>query len=139
MGRDKIILRGLRLFGRHGVLKAERELGQPFTVDVSIQTSVEKAGESDDVRDTLDYSRVFAICKQVVEQEGPYNLVEKVATRIITDVLTEFEMAEFAMVRVRKPHVAFAATLRDAGVQIERCRQDIPSLVDNNINKNIKS
>lgn len=122
---DKVFLRGLRLFGRHGVLKAEHELGQPFLVDVELGTCVRKAGRSDDVEHTVDYSRVFGIVKQVVEGDRRHALVERLATQIATDVLIEFSTVESVLVRVTKPHVAFPATLRDAGVEIVRTRDDL--------------
>ena len=138
---DKIFLRGLQFFGRHGVLQAEAELGQPFVVDVELRTCLRKAGISDDVRHTVDYSHVFTIAKDVIEGGGTgsgsgsnddinkwprCNLVETLATRIATDILNDCHTVAEVTVSVSKPHVAFAATLQDVGVQIVRSRDDLP-------------
>lgn len=127
MGRDKILLRGLRLFGRHGVLPAEKTLGQPFVVDVEVHTDASKAGRTDNVEHAVDYRRIFEVARRVVEGE-PLNLVESVATRIAGGVLQNTRSADAVVVRVVKPHVAFPAHLGDAGVEIFRTRADLPTL-----------
>lgn len=55
---DSILLSGLIFYGHHGVLAAERELGQKFTVDVSLACDLRAAGESDALADTLCYATV---------------------------------------------------------------------------------
>jgi hypothetical protein len=47
---DRIILEGMVFHGRHGVLPAERELGQPFVVDVELRLDLRPAGLSDAAR-----------------------------------------------------------------------------------------
>jgi 7,8-dihydroneopterin aldolase/epimerase/oxygenase len=95
---DKVFLRGLKFFGRHGVLTSEAELGQPFTVDVELRTCLKKPGRTDQIEHTVDYSNVFNIVKNVIEGgggggsgegrgDGRYNLIESLASRIATDVL----------------------------------------------------
>ena len=147
---DKIFLRGLKFFGRHGVLNAEAQLGQPFVVDVELSACLRKAGMSDDVKDTVDYSRVFNIVKDVIEcggssgidntgvqkddsesgrkQQERCNLVETLAARIAAGVLNDCHTVDEVTVSVSKPHVAFPATLTDVGVQIRRIRNDLPDL-----------
>lgn len=124
MGRDKLLLRGLRLFGRHGVLKSERELGQKFVVDMEVQTDVSKAGETDDMKDTINYVAMYDIAKRVV-QGAPKHLVESVASEIANDVLREIEGVDEVRVRVMKPHVALPAVSDGIGVEICRCRDDL--------------
>ena len=146
---DKIFLRGLKFFGRHGVLKSEAQLGQPFVVDVELSTCLRKAGMSDDVIDTVDYSRVFYIVKDAIEGGGSScidkddrkdgsrsdrisqlrcNLVETLATRIAAGVLNDCDTVDEVTVRVSKPHVALPATLTGVGVEIRRTRNDLPDL-----------
>ncbi len=49
--RDKIILKGLVFFGRHGVHSAERQLGQKFVVDAELSTDLALAGAAPGVCD----------------------------------------------------------------------------------------
>jgi dihydroneopterin aldolase len=50
---DRIELRGLRARGRHGVLPAERELGQEFVVDVVLGLDTRPAAAGDDLSRTV--------------------------------------------------------------------------------------
>ena len=78
---DRIALEGMVFSGRHGVRPAEREQTQEFKVDVKLDTDLLEAGRSDRVEDTVDYRRVYAIAKDVVEGES-VQLIETLAQRI---------------------------------------------------------
>lgn len=108
--------------GRHGVLPAERELGQPFVVSVELYLDLRPAGRSDDLTETVDYGEVHRLARQVVEGE-PANLVETVAERIASAVLEEHPLVEAARVKVEKPHVRLDDTVLDgSAVEILRRR-----------------
>ena len=47
--RDRVVLRGLRGFGRHGVLESERRMGQTFLVDIALELDTRQAASTDDV------------------------------------------------------------------------------------------
>ena len=51
---DRILLEGMVFHGRHGTLPAERELGQPFVVDLELRLNLRPAGLSDDLEQTVD-------------------------------------------------------------------------------------
>jgi len=55
---DTLLLSGLVFYGRHGVLPAERTLGQKFVVDLQLSCNLRPAGQSDDVVDTICYATV---------------------------------------------------------------------------------
>ena len=56
MSADRIVVRGIEAFGYHGVLPEERVQGQPFVVDLMVQTDVSDAAATDDLSGTVDYS-----------------------------------------------------------------------------------
>lgn len=120
--RDKIVMRGLRFYGRHGVLRAEQQLGQRFEVDLTITTDLRKPCRTDDIKDTLDYTRVFHIVKDTVEG-APKQLIESVAGEIADCVLREMPMAHGITVAVCKPHVALPGVFDTVGVEIFRERE----------------
>lgn len=121
--RDRLLVHGLRLFGRHGVLPAEKSLGQQFVIDVDVYTCTRRAGKSDDFAHTLNYVKVFEAAQRVVQ--GPScDLVEHVAQRVADDVLRELADAQSVRVCVKKPHVALPAVLDYVGVEIWRDRGD---------------
>ena len=116
------MLEGMVFHGRHGTLPAERELGQPFIVDVELSLDLRPAGLSDDLAQTLDYGEVHRITRDIVEGE-PFNLTETVAERIATAILEEYLLVEVVRVRVAKPQVRLDDTvLAGSAVEIARRR-----------------
>ena len=72
---DAIALRGIRARGRHGVLPAERELGQEFQVDVTLFLDTAPAAAGDDLALTVNYGELATRLSAVVEGE-PVGLIE---------------------------------------------------------------
>jgi 7,8-dihydroneopterin aldolase/epimerase/oxygenase len=121
---DRILLEGMVFHGRHGTLPAERELGQPFVVDVELRLDLRPAGLSDDLTRTVDYSEVHQRVKEIVEGP-PVNLTETLAERIAATVLEEHQPVEAVRVKVAKPHVRLGDTvLEGSAVEILRHRDD---------------
>jgi 7,8-dihydroneopterin aldolase/epimerase/oxygenase len=119
---DRILLEGMVFHGRHGTLAAERELGQPFVVDVELRLDLRPAGNSDDLAQTVDYGEVHRRTRVIVEGE-PVNLTETVAERIARAILEEHPAVEAVRVKVSKPHVRLDDTvLAGSAVEILRRR-----------------
>jgi dihydroneopterin aldolase len=116
---DRIELRGMSFEGRHGVRDAERERAQEFRVDVEIDADLEPAGRSDDLADTVDYTKVRAAAREVIE--GPSRqLLEALAAEIADRVLALPHVLGVS-VRIAK----FPASMRpidSAAVHIKRTR-----------------
>jgi dihydroneopterin aldolase len=122
---DRILLEGMVFHGRHGTLPAERELGQPFVVDVELRLDLRPAGLSDDLSRTVDYSEVHRQAREIVEGE-PVNLTETVAERIAAAILENHPSVESVRVKVTKPHVRLDDTvLAGSAVEILRHRDTV--------------
>ncbi len=117
---DRIILDAMVFQGTHGVYTEEQQTPQPFEVDVELALNLQPAGLSDDLERTVDYSRVFDTCRQIVESTR-FNLVEALAEAIAHELLVGFA-ADEVTVRVRKPKAKLGGTFRSAGVEIRRRR-----------------
>ena len=109
-------LRGLRIFGRHGVWEHERRDGQDFLFDVDLD--VGERGLSDRLEEAVDYVTV-ARAVQAVSDAHAYNLVEALAAAVADDLLARFG-AERAVVRVTKPAVKPGGLEGSAGVSVSR-------------------
>lgn len=119
---DRILVEGMTFSGYHGTLDAERDLGQPFVVDVAINVDLRPAGESDDLTKSVDYSKVHDRAKEIVEGDA-LDLIETVAERIAAAVLGDHPTVERVVVKVRKPHVRLGGTvLSGSAVEITRHR-----------------
>lgn len=118
---DKIIMKGLRFFGHHGVLPQERELGQFFEVDVEISLDLEAAGEKDDLNSTVSYADVFGLVGEVVTGQ-PCSLIEAVAQRVAVQVLERFGLVEVVRVTVKKPSAPIEGAFEYMAAEITRSR-----------------
>lgn len=117
---DRVVVRGLRGYGRHGVLESERRLGQTFLVDLSVELDTRQAAQSDDVGDTVDYGEVAQSVLAIVQGE-PVALLEKLAQRIC-DAILSHERVQAVDVTVHKPSAPVPAPFDDIAVTIRRTR-----------------
>lgn len=118
--RDRILIRGLRGYGRHGVLPSERAQGQPFVIDLDISLDTRAAAGSDDLADTLDYGEVARQVIAVVEGE-PVALIERLA-ELVADAVLAVGQATGVEVTVHKPSAPLPVPFDDIAVTIRRTR-----------------
>jgi dihydroneopterin aldolase len=121
---DRISVRGLRVFGRHGVLPHERELGQVFVIDLDLVVDLTAAGQSDDLGQTVDYA---ALTGRVVElvASRPRTLIEAVAEDVARLAL-EDALVQQVRVRVAKPDPPVSADLAEVAVEVVRPQPEAP-------------
>lgn len=115
---DRIVLQGIRFYGHHGVTEAERELGQPFQVDVELRLDLRRAGRSDALSATVNYAEVHQAVVEVGTKERFY-LLEALAERIAQAILERFPVKE-VKVRASKPSPPIQGELQLVGVEIVR-------------------
>ncbi|WP_422631787.1 dihydroneopterin aldolase [Pseudokineococcus basanitobsidens] len=118
MSTDRIELCGLRVRGRHGVLAAERELGQEFVVDLVLEVDTRAAAASDDVVDTVHYGEVAEEVAAVVAGE-PVALLERLAQRV-ADVVLARPRVLAVEVAVHKPQAPVTVPFDDVVVRVRR-------------------
>lgn len=121
---DRIFLRGMRFMTCHGVLPHEREIPQPFEVDVEMGLDLRAAGESDDLDDTVNYAKVYDVVSTVLTVTRKY-LIEALAEEIADDLLRDFDSLRWVRVTVHKPAAPIDGIFSDVGVTILRCRKDL--------------
>jgi len=116
---DRIELRGMSFTGRHGVRDAERASVQEFRVDVEVEADLAEAGRTDRLADTVDYTKVRAAAREVIEGP-PQQLLETLAGAIAERVL-RLPRVEAVSVRVAK-RPASMQPIDAAAVHIKRTR-----------------
>lgn len=117
-GLDRITLTGVRVFGFHGVLPAERAQGQHFIVDVVVHADVAEAGHTDELGDTINYAQIAALVEECVAGE-PLNLIEALAQRIADRILS-LDRISIVEVTVHKPSAPIPQEFADVSVTIVR-------------------
>ncbi|MGE7667532.1 dihydroneopterin aldolase [Ureibacillus composti] len=119
---DYIHLRDMQFFGYHGVLPEENVLGQRFRATVSIAVDIQKAGQTDELSNTVSYVGIYDICKEVIEGK-PYKLIEAVAETIASNILSSYEGQVFGCkVEVIKPDPPIPGHYKEVAVEIVRGR-----------------
>lgn len=122
MTRDTISLLGLAFFAYHGVRPEEQTLGQRFVVDLEAWIDLGAAGNSDTLRDTVNYSRLYEVVRGVMDGER-HNLLESLGEQVAARVLAGFDAVQRVRVRIAKPGVPIAGSiLREVAITIDRTR-----------------
>lgn len=83
-----IVLRGVRFRGRFGASRAERDLPQDVTVDVTLALPFASMPARDRVRDVFDYD---AVVRRVVEEgtSREHRLLETYARQVLDRLMAE--------------------------------------------------
>ncbi|GAE94225.1 dihydroneopterin aldolase [Gracilibacillus boraciitolerans JCM 21714] len=116
---DKIYLNEMVFYGFHGVFPEEKKLGQRFLVNLMLEVDLKKAGESDDIDQSIDYGYVYQLTREVLE--GPSkNLLEAVAEELSTVLLSRFNLLKACTVKVIKPDPPIPGHYQSVAVEIYR-------------------
>ncbi len=115
---DVIRITNMVFYAFHGVEPAEKKLGQRFEIDVEVFLDTRRAGNTDNLVDTVNYVTIYEIAEEVVI-EGEYNLIEAIAEDIARMILERLPV-EKTRVRVRKPHVSLPGITNGVEVEIVR-------------------
>ncbi len=111
---SRILLNDVRIYAYHGVLPQERTVGGWYRVWVNVEYDFMRAIESDNVDDTLDYSKILAVVKE--EMDVPSNLVEHVAGRIVKTLFVTFPDITSAEIKIIKENPPMGSDTAGAGV-----------------------
>ncbi len=115
---DKILITGLIVNGTIGVGEIEREYPQELLIDVEIEYPLEKAGKSDDINDSINYSSMAKLIRKVV-RETQHFLLEALAASIV-EAIFEASPAQAVTLRIEKAN--FVSKTAKVGIQIRRQR-----------------
>lgn len=124
--RDRLSLVGMRFDGRHGVLPEEKEVAQPFEVDVVLHVDLSSAAERDDLKATVDYAELQRLVESHVTGSRSHDLIESLAGAIAGAVLdaTDPAIVDGVEVRVRKPRAPLPAPFETVEATLVRRRND---------------
>ena len=110
-------LKGLHVFGYHGVEEEEQRLGQLFLFDVEME--VGEQGADDRLAGAVDYTLVASAIRELSNARR-FDLIEALATAT-ADLVHERFAPAWVRVRVRKPQVKPAGmTVEYSAVTVER-------------------
>ena len=118
---DKISIKNLELFAKHGMFPEENSLGQKFIISAELFTDFRMAGKLDELENSLDYGRNCHIIRRFVE-DNTFRLIETVAERLAEKLLLENPALHRIKLEIKKPWAPVAMHLETISVEIERSR-----------------
>ena len=116
---DKIHIKNLEVFARHGVFPEENVLGQKFVVSAVLYTSTREAGRADDLAKSIHYGEVSRFITEFMEQ-NTFQLLETAAERLAEELLLNTERLEKIRLEIKKPWAPVGLPLETVSVEIER-------------------
>lgn len=120
---DKILFKDIKLYGYHGVLEKEREIGQYFHINIELTLDLKQAGITDELGNTVDYSKIYDIIRSI-NDNNKFRLIESLAHNISGEILSTFDKIKDITVQVRKPDAPIDGDFGWVGVEIKRSRED---------------
>ena len=114
---NSIELKDMKFYSYHGVFPQERKVGNTFIVYLLLTANLDKAIESDNIDDTINYAEVYNLVK--TEMEIPSNLLEHVAGRIVKSLKSNFKQLKEIKLKIEKQNPPFGGDIHSAAVIIE--------------------
>lgn len=115
---DSIIIRDARFLCNVGISAEERKRKQKIFIDIELFLSLKKAAENDELKHTVNYSKVCNLVANLIEKKE-YRLIEAIAWDISETVLKEFNVKK-VIVEVKKPGALAHINARYASARVER-------------------
>ncbi len=100
---DEIVIDRIRVRGILGLNEDERQAKQDYFITLTLSSDLSIAGQSDDIRDTIDYRWIHDGVIALAESSKDY-LLEHLATKVAAFCL-EHERILMVKVRIDKPGI----------------------------------
>lgn len=116
---DCIKIRQLEIFAYHGCKEEEKINGQKFYIDANLYTDVRMPGTSDDLDETVNYSKVCKFINKFMT-DNRFNLIEAVAEQTSMAVLKRFLKIRAIDFTVNKPNAPIKLPFGNVAVSVSR-------------------
>lgn len=116
---DQIRIKNLEVYAYHGVLPEEREKGQKFYVNASLDTDTRQAGQRDDLRLSVDYGAVCQVIHTAMTERA-FRIIEAAAEHVAETVLLRFSNLKSLDLEVYKPDAPIGLPFETVSVRITR-------------------
>jgi dihydroneopterin aldolase len=119
-----IKIRKATFYGYHGVRSEEQSVGGKFEADVDIYTDFSRAVKDDNLKETIDYHKVYSFMYQLA-LEQKYYLIESLAVKIADELLKKFSQIEKVAVRVRKNNPPLGGVVDHVEAEVIKERNEV--------------
>ena len=115
---DKVRILNLKIPARHGVYEFEKDKDSIFELDVEMHTDLSIAGQTDDLKDTINYNEAVSVITDIFTQKDCH-LIEAVGQTICEKLIADFKIQK-VVIKIRKPHAPIMANLDTVEVELVR-------------------
>lgn len=116
---DKIHIKNLEVFGRHGLFPEENRLGQKFIINAVLYISTREAGLKDDLTESVHYGEVSHFLTDYMTKHT-FGLIEAVAEQMARAALLQFPAIQQITLEILKPWAPIGLPLESVSVEITR-------------------
>jgi len=113
-----IQIENMEFYSFHGHFKEEQIVGNKFIVDLTIETDMKVPRETDNLKDALDYQKVYRLVKAQMEFKS--HLLEHIAGRILDALYAEVEGITRATVKVSKMNPPMGGKIGSVSIVLSR-------------------
>jgi dihydroneopterin aldolase len=113
-----IHIENMEFYSFHGHFKEERIVGNRFRVDLTLETDMTIPEGSDNLKDAVNYQRVYEIVKQQMELKS--HLLEHIAGRILDAIYTELDGIDKITVKVSKLNPPMGGKIESVSIILSR-------------------
>ncbi len=117
-----IELEGMEFYAYHGHFREEQVVGNKFIVDLQIGTDTDKAAKSDNLKDALDYQKVYELVSTEMSKKS--FLLENIAGRIKERMLSDFPQISYLKLKVSKVNPPLGGKVQKVSVVLEYGKKD---------------
>lgn len=121
MNKDIVSLEGMEFHAFHGYYDYEREQGNDFVIDVHVTTDFDAAAQTDELSGTVNYETIYQIVNE--EMQESTKLLERLAQRMITRMLQEFDTATSIEISIAKKNPPIEGQIKQSRIRMVRSRK----------------
>lgn len=116
---DRIYIKKLEFFAKHGVFPEENILGQKFLISAVLHTDIREAGKTDDLTKSIHYGEVSHMMKEYLEGHT-FSLLERAVETLAEKMLLEIPGLEEVELEMEKPWAPIGLPLETVSVFVRR-------------------
>ncbi len=114
----KIILKDIKVYGYHGCLIEEGQIGSDYHVNLIVEANLKPSAITDELHDTVDYVHLNNIVKE--EMAIRAKLLETVASKILDRIYNEIPLVNKATVAVSKINPPIGGDVEMVTIEMSR-------------------
>lgn len=116
---DSISIKGLKFYAKHGVLSAEKEMGQFFYLDITFY--LETSLSDDQINKTVHYGNLSTDAVEFCTSNR-FDLIETLANNLAMHLMINYQLIEKIDITIHKPHAPITESFEDVMINIVRER-----------------